>query len=90
MNYTWCRANRVKIGNIKYYPVLDKTIVWIEEAGDLHLTLHYADRSFTTLSLNAPVMVQVCHRRCYERSVHHNRIDPGKAMMRVERKLSWK
>lgn len=86
MNYAWIRADRLKLGMVAYRPIADATIIWIEQAGDLHLTLHYADNSGETVYRNAPTMIQVCHRRCYEISTHHRPIDPGKALLRVYRK----
>jgi hypothetical protein len=86
MNYAWQRADRMKLGPLIYHPLGDKVLVWIERAGDLHLRFHYHDRSDEIVRRDAPVMFQVCHRRCYERSAHHQAIDPGKAMLRVWRK----
>lgn len=86
MNYTWMRADWLKIGVIVYRSRLDSVLVWIEEAGSLHLRLHYADQTSEVVYRNAPVMVQCCHRRRYEGSTHHRPLDPGKAMVRVWRK----
>lgn len=86
MNYAWQRADRVDIGITVYHPLGDKVLIWIEQAGDLHLRLHYNDRSSEVLRRDCPVMFQVCHRRRYEQSTHHVPIDSGKALLRVARK----
>lgn len=86
MNYTCMRADCVSIGNIVYHPIRDATLIWVQKAGDLHLVLYYPLGRQETVRRDCPVLVQVCHRRHYETSVHHRRIDPGKALLRVYRK----
>lgn len=86
MNYAWARADQMKIGATMYQPIADKGLVWIEPAGDFHVRFDFADHTHKVFRRDAPIMFQVCHRRHYESSTHHQRIDAGKALLRVYRR----
>ena len=86
MNYSWKRADQMSIGVTVYAATDDKGLIWIEQAGDLHLKFYFADRTFRLVRRDAPIMVQVCHRRQYEQSSHHTPINAGNAILRVYRR----
>lgn len=86
MNYSWKRADQIRIGATVYDAAGDKGLVWIEQAGDLHLRFHFADHTERVVRRDTPIMFQVCHRRHYEQSTHHQPIDAGKALLKVYRR----
>ena len=85
MNYAWIRADRAAVGMLCYVPHGDSAITEIEAAGDLHVRIFLTDGDWQIFRRDHWLMVQCCHRRCYEDTTHHAPINDVARQQRLER-----